>query len=238
MGKKCLLAIVIIVVSAALMAALVHDILELRESGKARESFNNKSYQLNYDTINKCIDKHLPKYSENHLYAFHHATSVCSNLLFYSLDMKDYEIRKEKFRNQEKFEPYIIAIVMAITACGVYLSYYQIRQTYSTSFDSYSVLNRDSLRKKLSKNELRVAINEQFKFTLRSSVTGLAILIVSFAFFIVYLEYVYELDPIYTERSEKARAAINTGLSEKPIDSNSNSLRKSPFGGGLGSASE
>jgi hypothetical protein len=108
----------------------------------------------------------------------------------YNIDaLNDFTIRREKFTQQELDERVILFLVVAITLSGVFLAGLQLLASY-----------RLASRRRLKFTEDSTLSLEHDKVSLRSSVTGLMILIVSLGFFIIYVKWVY------TIRETKAEA--------------------------------
>lgn len=101
--------------------------------------------------------------------------------------LNEFRIRRVNFQNQHIAENVIMWTVVALTISGVLLAGYQIINTPNT-------LDSPKNKKKVgNSSEFRI---EKGKVSLRSSVTGLFILLFSFAFFYVYIIYVYTIRDI------------------------------------------
>jgi hypothetical protein len=103
----------------------------------------------------------------------------CYTQLFNLDYLLDFDIRREKFTRQELDERVILCMVVAITFSGVALAGLQL----FASFRSASVGKGDLSQA----NEFSA---ERGRLSLRSSVTGLMILVGSLLFFIVYVKWI------------------------------------------------
>ncbi len=104
---------------------------------------------------------------------------LCGNQIFNGLCLDDFVIRRDKFIRQEFDERVNLWLVVAITFSGVVLAALQLFMAYNLTVSGKDALPKDS--------ELAL---ESGKLSLKSSVTGLAILALSLAFFIVYVKYI------------------------------------------------
>jgi hypothetical protein len=119
-------------------------------------------------------------YSQALNFAFAHCLDISYNALY----LEDFRIRKKKLVDQGRSEPIILWMVVLITLSGVALSAYQIFASYQLAAKLGS-----------SQPELGGEINStDAGFVIKSTVTGLLILVVSFAFFLTYINSVYKID--------------------------------------------
>jgi len=99
----------------------------------------------------------------------------------YNIDaLNDFSIRRQKFTQQELDERVILFLVVAITLSGVCLAGLQLLASYKLASHRRLKFTEDS-----------TLLLEHDKVSLRSSVTGLLILVVSLGFFIIYVKWVY-----------------------------------------------
>jgi hypothetical protein len=107
--------------------------------------------------------------------------------------LADFNIRRSNLINQQAEGRIVLWMVVAITISGVLLAGLQLLAAYRLAGSG--------------KGELAVAqeiVLEQNKVSLKSSVTGLLILVISFAFFMVYIMWVYTAKELRQETPEAA----------------------------------
>ncbi|MDN7176676.1 hypothetical protein M0D69_01285 [Caballeronia sp. SEWSISQ10-4 2] len=117
----------------------------------------------------------------------------------------DFNIRRMTLVGQQ-FETLVIMwMVVAITFSGVILAGIQLVAAYRLAADGHEKFGGDQ-------SDLRI---EQGHISLKSSVTGLLILTVSFAFFIVFVRWVYMIpdDPSSSEVANAQRVSQSTSTS-------------------------
>jgi hypothetical protein len=108
----------------------------------------------------------------------------------------DFHVRKLNFVQQEYDSRILLWMVVAITISGVLLAAIQLLAAYRLS----SLAGADFASGQ--GGELKL---DPKSISLKSSVTGLLILMISFAFFIVYVRWVY---PIQTRMDPEADPAV------------------------------
>ena len=113
---------------------------------------------------------------------------ACYNRLVRQGRLNEWQVRRVNFQTQHHADVVTLWMVVTLTICGVALAAYQL---FASS--RLIVTNPEALS-----SEMRI---ESGKVFLRSSVTGLMILLVSFAFFYVYVVWIYQL----REWSDEAR---------------------------------
>jgi hypothetical protein len=96
--------------------------------------------------------------------------------------LEDFNIRRSKYLQQQTEGTVLLSMVVALTVSGVVLAALQLYAAFR--------LAQVGRGKFDAPNEITL---EQSKVSLKSSVTGLLILIVSFAFFIVYVAWVFTI---------------------------------------------
>ena len=106
-------------------------------------------------------------------YRIHHGDNMLS----------DFRLRRIKFVQQQYDEVVMLWMVVIVTISGVALAGLQ-------RFASYHLALRQEKSLSLDSTELTV---EQGRIILKSSITGLAILVVSFAFFLVFTLEIYTI---------------------------------------------
>jgi hypothetical protein len=118
--------------------------------------------------------------------------------------LEDFNIRKSKYLQQETEGTILLWMVVGLTLSGVVMAALQLFAAYRLS--------------QVGRGELAAAseiLLERSKVSLKSSVTGLLILIVSFAFFIVYIIWVFTIKETRIDVEPASSAAPAT--SPRPI---------------------
>ncbi|WP_405233693.1 hypothetical protein [Lentisalinibacter salinarum] len=137
-------------------------------------------------------------------------SGVCYDKIRYQGLLNDFQIRRAKFAIQYASERVILWMVVLLTLSGVLLAGLQLFATYQLAqTGQHSGLNND--------HELTV---EHGKLVLRSSVTGLFILIFSFAFFYVYISEVFTIKEMPTTAVPGITAPLTGGDKNPYRDSN------------------
>ncbi len=105
---------------------------------------------------------------------------ACYNRLVRQGQLNEFQIRRVNFQTQHVADTVTLWMVVTLTVCGVALAAWQILAS-----SRIATTNPEKLTSELS--------IERGKIFVRSSVTGLLILLVSFAFFYVYVVWIYQL---------------------------------------------
>lgn len=114
-----------------------------------------------------------------------HAVDHCYSLIQAQQLLSDFSIRKLNYFQQYRANGILMSMVVAVTLSGVLLAGIQLWVSYQLAAANRTALSADS-------SEL---ILERGQLILKSSITGLFILLVSFCFFLVFVLYVYRLEP-------------------------------------------
>jgi hypothetical protein len=127
--------------------------------------------------------------------------------------LNDFHLRRLKAIQQHYADNVTLWMVVSITISGVVLAGLQLLASYKLAILSGTALAES--------NDLSV---EKGKLVVRSSVTGLMILIISFAFFLVFVKFIYTIDTQNLDRtiepkSGKPQAELPLG-SLSPIPTN------------------
>jgi len=96
--------------------------------------------------------------------------------------LEDFNIRRSKYLHQQAEGTVLLWMVVALTVSGVAMAALQLYAAYRLAQVTHGEF--------ASSGEITL---EQSKVSLKSSVTGLLILVVSFAFFIVYVLWVFTI---------------------------------------------
>lgn len=118
--------------------------------------------------------------------------------------LNDFSIRRVKFVQQTYDERILLWMVVALTMGGVALAALQMLTSYRLSADG---------RQGTTEGATEFAL-EKGKIALKSSVTGLFVLVFSFAFFYVFVYEIYKIKDINPEGSLKSAdtLAVTPGL--------------------------
>lgn len=120
----------------------------------------------------------------------------------------DFSVSRTIYAEQSYETQVLLWMVVAITLSGVILAGVQIVAAYKLS----------SVAKVAPDLGGKLDFDKSGKLSVQSSVTGLLILIVSFAFFIVYVRFVYPLDHRFLDPADKAAGETEASLEpQKPL---------------------
>lgn len=146
-------------------------------------SFNNAPMQ-SWSSVKECVDDALAKTKPTSVTGAHlyEASQVCLSQMHGEGSINDFRIRRLKFTQQTYDERVLLWMVVCITLSGVVLAGVQMVASFRLA-----TIGKESFAQTA---ELAV---EQGKLSLKSSVTGLFILICSFAFFWVFVYEIFVL---------------------------------------------
>ena len=158
--------------------------------------FGKEYYAPYQQQIDRCIDssEKLVARAQPDVDYIGQLTALCGSTVFNIDSLVDFDIRREKFLRQELDERVILWMVVAITLSGVLLAGLQLLASYKLASSGHGAF--------ASESELTA---QKDKLSLKSSVTGLIILVVSLVFFFVYVKWVYSIQecqqqkPIYLQ---------------------------------------
>ena len=139
----------------------------------------------NHDArMNACITKTLEitKLINVNVDAYERVWRLCGNEMFNSVYLADFLIRREKFTQQALDERVNLWLVVTITISGVVLAGIQLFMSFKLAMKGRTEFGKDS----------EVAL-ESGRLSLKSSITGAVILALSFAFFMVYVIWIYSI---------------------------------------------
>ncbi len=172
-----LISLVMSIVTLALMMSFSRHYSEGHPYNNPTQTVIQKQQELS-DCVTKALADTKPAVVDVSLYE--QVSQFCGHQV-YALDrLNDFNVRMEKFSRQEFDERIIVWMVVAITISGVCLAGLQLLASYQLASIGRGGLAEDS-----------VISLEKGKISLKSSVTGLIILVVSLAFFMVYVKWVY-----------------------------------------------
>jgi hypothetical protein len=145
-------------------------------------------------------------------------SDLCYDKIRQEYMLGDFTIRRTTFLEQQVEGRVLLWMVVAITVSGVFLAGLQLYGAYKLASAGRGTFAEDS--------NLTL---EQNKVSLKSSVTGLLILAVSFAFFTAYVKYVYPVTMIGDVNTAPSKAA-DTVQDGTPFLPNGGGLGKAPMG--------
>jgi hypothetical protein len=111
------------------------------------------------------------------------SVDICYTLLNREDQLSEFAVRSKAYEQQYSANAILLWMVVAITIAGVILAGLQLLASYNLSVASGKALDQS--------NEITLARNQ---IVLKSSVTGLTVMLLSFAFFIVFVKYVYKIE--------------------------------------------
>ena len=125
-------------------------------------------------------------------------SEVCYGILYKQMLIKDFEIRRMKFSQQYYAEVVILWMVVAITISGVFLAGLQLYVSFKLASSGRASFPQET--------EL---VAQKDKLSLKSSYVGIIILLLSFAFFYVYVFEVYRIREVDPDKSQNVRSVAN-----------------------------
>jgi hypothetical protein len=139
----------------------------------------------------------------------HKIDALCYDHVHWAGLLNDFSIRRSKVIQQNSEDIILLWMVVSITVSGVILAGLQLMGSYRLASAGKGEFSQQS----------EVSFEARGNMSLKSSVTGLIILITSFAFFLVYVTWVY---PIQTVRldTDIPVATTNAGQSVIPTTQN------------------
>jgi hypothetical protein len=166
-------------------------------------------------TIVECTDKvsASPGIDVKSLSIKNEVAEYCYRLLNGGYLLSDFKIRRLKFFQQKYDEVVMLWMVVIITLSGVVLAGMQLVISYNLSKRRNEGLSIDA-------TEVTV---QRDRVVFRSSITGLAILAISFAFFLVFVLEIYTIREINPD-----------GTSGKAVPAETGSRGENPSGNGYG----
>ena len=127
------------------------------------------------------------------------ALDHCYSLIRAQGLLSDFAIRKLNFFQQYRANGILMWMVVAVTIFGVLLAALQLLASYNLAIANKTSLDVGDGQITLKHNQI----------ALRSSITGLFILLISFCFFLVFVFYVHRLEPL-VERADRGAAIVPT----------------------------
>lgn len=198
--KICVFSPFIVIVFAAVMMYMVAP----RREEPAKNSappITQSEYEFLFvsciDSIKKSQGSDRPDFL-----LYRQIWEMCETHVYDLVSLRDFDIRKEKFRQQGFADTVLLFMVVTITLSGVVLASLQLWTSYklvSTGF-AYDALKDSTLT------------IENNKISVRSSTTGLLILVVSLAFFIIYVIWIYSIHEISISQQSTFKSDASTPI--------------------------
>jgi hypothetical protein len=117
-------------------------------------------------------------------------SSYCYDVNYAERLLGDFSIRRLKLLRQDIADQVILWMVVLITISGVMLAALQLLISYRFASDG----------KRFGPEETRLDVDVSGKVALKSSITGLVILLISFGFFFLFVKDVYQIKEIDLDR--------------------------------------
>jgi len=143
----------------------------------------------------KCLERTKSLAKTDELQGYEQVWRLCGNEVYNLMLFADFQIRRNKFVRQEFDERMNLWLVVAITISGVFLAGVQLFLSYRLAERGKAEFAQDT---KL--------LAEHGRISLQSSVTGLMILVISLAFFFVYVKWIYVLQEFQIERPDNLKS--------------------------------
>src|SRR5258706_9256561 len=134
---------------------------------------------------------------------------LCGNEIFNALYLDDFRVRNEKFVRQYLDERVTLWMVVIITISGVVLAAIQLFMSFRLAIKGRAEFGKD--------NEVAL---ESGKLSLKSSITGAVILALSFAFFMVYVIWIYTIHEVPVGRPDNLQSPVEIAPNENSSQMN------------------
>jgi hypothetical protein len=119
------------------------------------------------------------------------AWRLCGNQIYNSMYFTDFSIRRNKLIQQEFDERVNLWMVVCITISGVLLAGVQLFMSYRIAAAGHGEFAKDMS-----------LVVQQGKISMQSSVTGVIVLAISLAFFMVYVKWIYSISEFQIMRPD------------------------------------
>lgn len=125
--------------------------------------------------------------------------SLCYDQIYGQGLLNDFQLRRLAFVEQAKAETVILWMVVIITLSGVLIAGLQVFASYKLAVAG---------NRQFDSSELSI---ERDKLSVKSSIAGLFILIISFAFFYVFVLEIYKIHPIDVDSKSNSQQPAYVG---------------------------
>jgi hypothetical protein len=140
----------------------------------------DRTSELAAGSMADCLDSHIKKDPTTPPDVYTAFIQICYSVIRDQQLLNDFQIRRQHYFEEFKTGEILLWLVVIITFSGVALAAGQLAASYRLAFREGAPTNLSS----------EIAVQRD-KVVLRSSVTGLFILIVSFAFFLTFVIYIF-----------------------------------------------
>jgi hypothetical protein len=123
---------------------------------------------------------------------------ICYDKGYKQAELNEYQIRRMQFFEQYYSERLFVWMVVGITISGVILAALQLAASYRLS----------SLGRGLPTDSAEISV-ERGKLVVKSSIMGVLILIISFAFFATYVRYIYPNQEVSVDDRAQSQSITN-----------------------------
>lgn len=197
------------IVSCVSAVGLLLIFVLLSFANRSAESINSQNI-FGSETY-KCVESLSSKQKSEQLDLQNHEKIVelCYKMLFGISTLNDFQVRKLKFSQQQYDEIIMLWMVVVITLSGVVLAGVQLAASYRLASNTGSILPEDTTHLTVERDRL----------VFKSSITGLAILVISFAFFLVFVLEIYTIREVGVSNKTSAYASSSE---EKTIERQQN----------------
>jgi hypothetical protein len=194
---------------------------------RSQEASSTSPLEADSDSrpLYSCIDKTRKaiKSGDTDYDLYERIWRLCGNQVYNQMYLADFTIRREKLVRQELDERVTLWMVVSITLSGVILAGLQLLTSYKLASSNHSDLARDS-----------EVVIQRDRISLKSSITGVLILGISLAFFIVYVLWIYNIKEISVDRPENLQPAPSSvsaigGLGPPPATAEGGGAAISPI---------
>jgi hypothetical protein len=154
-------------------------------------------------TMSQCVSDTLSLFGQKNTPTpeiLRDAREHCYSLIQAQELLDDFAIRKLNFFQQYRANGVLMWMVVMVTFSGVVLAGFQLRASYQLA-----AANKTSPH--ASNSELILKSDE---LALKSSITGLFILLISFCFFLVFVSYVYRFETLPDHNNDPVMPPVPT----------------------------
>jgi hypothetical protein len=169
------------------------------------------------------------KLADTDYYQYERLWWLCGNQVYNQMILADFTIRREKLVRQELDERVTLWMVVSITLSGVLLAALQLLTSYKLAASGHADFAKDS-----------EVVIQRDRISFKSSITGVLILGISLAFFIVYVLWIYTITEVPVERPANLQVAPPIaseigGVGPPPAESRDARLTSNPIQSGQAS---
>ncbi|MDJ0902497.1 MAG: hypothetical protein QNJ55_27200 [Xenococcus sp. MO_188.B8] len=189
-----------IIILSCIIVLINNNNKELLASAREENSESGKSaWNLDFEKISEEVEKEFDKKNE--------LIERQRNLLIEQIDHEIWKIKfyEKSFEWQFASSIIILFIVIIIVIAGLYFSYIQFTKSFKQG-------NENSENKEIKETTIKIGTGEM---EISSSVIGLIILTLSFAFFYLYITNVFPLEELGLTKIEQEQKEEKTETEDK-----------------------